>query len=100
MEDRDQQGHLFPIITKRLIQRLPFVLQKRIWELNSGSDESNIFVPLLLFFVRFLGFLDSFFLSSDWFGISWTKQIELVPYDQVKNSFFLVFRKLMHSPNS
>ncbi len=29
----------------------------------------------------------------------WTKQIELVPDDQVKNSFFLVFRKLIYSPN-
>ncbi len=29
----------------------------------------------------------------------WTKQIELVSYDQVKNSFFLVFRKLICSPN-
>ena len=33
------------------------------------------------------------------FWYMWTKQIELVPYDQVKNSFFLVFRKLTYSPN-
>ncbi len=29
----------------------------------------------------------------------WPKQIELVPYDLVKNRFFLVFRKLICSPN-